>query len=95
MSTSPDQMQQMLAYYKAQFPGQIAAGMGNAPVGTNSGAGAANGMSKLLMALMQQNAMKKYQQQYGPKPVPQASQGQTLSAPTPTGPGGQIGVPDQ
>lgn len=83
---------QQLAYFKTMFPGMAAANMGNAPAGTNMGAGAANGMSKLLLALMQQNAMKKYNQR---PQVPQGSQGQTLSAPTPTGPGGQIGVPDQ
>ncbi len=97
----PNQMQQMLAYYKAQFPGQMAMGMGNAPAGTNTGAGDVNAMSKLAMALMQRNAMQKYQQKYPqqaapvipqtpvPTPVPQ---GQTLSSggmPAPGTPGAQ------
>lgn len=79
MSVSPEQMQQMLAYYKAQFPGQMAMGMGNAPAGTNKGAGDANAMSKLAMALMQRNAMQKYNQQY-----PQQQAAPIAQTPPPT-----------
>lgn len=89
----------MLAYYKTKFPGQLAMGMGNAPAGANKGAGDVNAMSKLAMALMQRNAMQKYNQQYPQQnalptpntqpPVP--AQGQTLSSPV--GPGGQMTVP--
>jgi hypothetical protein len=92
---------QMLAYYKAQFPGQLAMGMGNAPAGTNSGAGAANGLTKLMMALMQARAMQQYNKKYPQQPAtpaipntPTPTQDQTSSAPGGM-PGGMVGVPDQ
>lgn len=82
MSVSPDQMQQMLAMYKAQFPGQMAASMGNAPAGTTQGAGMSNGLSKLALAMIQQKRMQQLKQQLAPKTqAPTPSQGQTLSAP--------------
>ena len=96
MSMDPNQMQQMLAFYKAQFPGQLAMGMGNAPAGTNAGAGDVNAMSKLAMALMQRNNMKKYSQQYPQQLAvpPSPSQGQTLSFPgMSVAPGGGGGTP--
>ncbi len=88
----PNQTNQLLAYYKAQFPGQMAMSLGNAPTGTDKGAGTSNGIAKIAMALMQRNAMQKYNQQYPqqtapaipqtpvPTPVPQ---GQTLGGATP------------
>jgi hypothetical protein len=98
MSVSPDQMQQMLAMYKAQFPGQMAASMGNAPAGTTQGAGAANGLSKLALAMIQQKRMQQLKQQLAQPQaatapaVPPPGQGQTLSAP----PAGMpVGVPTQ
>ena len=74
---------QMLAYYKSQFPGQVAMGMGNAPGGTTQSAGAGNAVSKLVLALMQQKASQKYKQQY-PQQGAQNQQGQTLAAPPPS-----------
>lgn len=72
--------QQMLDYYRASFPGMMAAQMGNAPAGTNGQAGGANALSKIMLALMQQKAMQKYKQQYPNNPV--MTQGVTPSAPT-------------
>lgn len=85
--------QQLVDYYRAMFPGQMAMTMGNAPTGSNTGAGAGNAMTKLALAMMQANRMKKYQQQYPQQaaaPVPNTTpptQGQTLATPG--------GLPDQ
>jgi len=89
MSADPNQMAQMLAMYKSQFPTQAGLGMGNAPAGTTAGAGAANGLSKLMLALMQQKANQQYklkypQQQAAPVPnttPPVPSQGISPAAP--------------
>lgn len=91
--------QQMLDYYRAMFPGQIAMGMGNAPSGANAQAGQANAVTKLMLALMQQRAMQKYKQQYPQQPaVPSQSQPVTTNAPGGVSdgvPGGMVGVPGQ
>lgn len=94
---------QQLALYQAQFPGMMAANMGNAPAGTNQSAGTANALTKLVAALMQKRAMDQYRQKYGqqqqPTPVanaqpPVSPQGTTLSSPGGLG-AGVPGVPDQ
>lgn len=78
MSMSPQQMQQMLALYKQQFPNgqpltpeqqqmqglnQIGSGLAAGPgTGTNRTAGGINGASQLIVALMQAQKTKKIQQ---------------------------------
>lgn len=72
MSVSPQQMQQMLAMYKQQFPnGQAQSPVGfdpptaapSTPAGVNKTAGAAGGATHLIMALMQAQKQKNVQQQ--------------------------------
>jgi hypothetical protein len=100
MSADPQQMQQMLAMYKqlygpgAQAQQSLAQG---APPGTNRTAGGVNGAAQLIVALMRAQQQKKLMQQIqGQQPqTPTPSQGITPSAPTATGPGGDIGVPTQ
>jgi hypothetical protein len=79
MSLDPNQISQLLALYQKQFPGgmpqqqayqnaqapqQAALGMGNAPVGTNTTAGGANALAKLVLAMMSRKRMQDYNQQY-------------------------------
>jgi hypothetical protein len=77
--TSPEQMQQMLAMYKQQFPqspqqqqlqglNQVGAGLqGPLPAGANRTAGGINGASQLIVALMKAQKMKQIQQQLTPQ----------------------------
>jgi hypothetical protein len=105
MSMSPQQIQQMLAQYKSQFGGasplsgfdaaQQSLGAG-APAGTNRTAGAVNGVSQLMVALLRAQKQKQLQQQLQNQqqqatPVP--SQGASLSAPSDASAAG-MGVPD-
>jgi hypothetical protein len=79
MSADPNQIAQLIALYKQQFPGgmpqqqayqqaqapgQAALHMGNAPAGTNTAAGGTNALAKLMLALMQRKRMQDYNQQY-------------------------------
>jgi hypothetical protein len=79
MSADPNQIAQLIALYKQQFPGgapqqqayqqaqapgQAAMAMGNAPAGTNTTAGGTNALAKLMLALMQKKRMQGYQAQY-------------------------------
>lgn len=79
MSADPNQMAQMLAMYRQMFPGgmpqaqayqnaqapmQAAMGMGNAPQGTNVGAGGTNALAKLVLAMLARKRMQDYQKQY-------------------------------
>lgn len=91
MSMSPQQIQQLLAQYKQQFPNgqpmtpeqqqmqglnQVTAGLGaGAPAGTNRTAGGVNGAAQLIAALMKAQKMKQIQQQIQPQ------QGMTPPAP--------------
>jgi hypothetical protein len=104
MSMSPQQIQQMLAQYKSQFGGgsplsgfdaaQQSLGMGASP-GTNRTAGAVNGTSQLIVALLRAQKQKQLQQQLQNQqqqatPVP--SQGTSLSTPSDPSAAG-MGVP--
>lgn len=100
---SPQQIQQMLAQYKSQFGGasplsgfdaaQQSLGAG-APAGTNRTAGAVNGVSQLMVALLRAQKQKQLQQQLQNQQqsqTPAPSQGTTLASdPSPAG----MGVPD-
>lgn len=104
MATDPNQMAQLLAMFKqmfpngmpqaqayqqAQAPAQAAMGMGNAPPGTNTGAGASNAIAKLLLALMQRKRMQDYQQQYPQQGVtPQGGATAPQGGVPPVDPGG-------
>lgn len=105
MSTSPQQMQQMLAAYKQMFPsgqqnqlsGFDAAQQflaGGAPAGANRGAGAVNGASQLIVALLKAQKQKQLQQQMQAQApaTPAPAQGMSLSSPSDPSPGG-MGVP--
>jgi hypothetical protein len=76
--TSPEQMQQMLAMYRQQFPNgqpspqqqqlqglnQVGQGLqAPLPMGANRTAGGINGASQLIVALMKAQKMKQIQQQ--------------------------------
>jgi hypothetical protein len=79
MSASPQQMQQLLALYRQQFPNgqpqtpaqqqlqginQVGQGLAAGPgAGTNKTAGAVNGAAQLMVALMKAQKMKQVQQQ--------------------------------
>ena len=93
MSSSPEQMQQMLAMYRQMFPNgqpqtpqqqqlqglnQVSQGLqGPLPPGANRTAGGINGASQLIVALMKAQKQKQIQQQI----QPQQSQGITPPAP--------------
>lgn len=107
MSTSPQQIQQMLAAYKAMFPNgmpqqnqlagfdaaQQSLGAG-APPGTNRGAGAVNGAAQLMVALMKAQKQKQLQQQLQGQQggTTPPAQGMSLSTPSDPSPSG-MGVP--
>lgn len=82
MSMSPQQMQQLLAQYKQQFPGgmpspeqqqlqaisQVQQGLAAGPgAGTNRTAGGVNGAAQLIAALMHAQKQKQIQQQLDAK----------------------------
>jgi hypothetical protein len=91
MSMSPQQMQQMLAMYKQQFPqgqpatpqqqqlqglNQVSAGLGAGPgAGTNKTAGGVNGAAQLITALMKAQKMKQIQNQLNSSQAQGAPQG--------------------
>lgn len=93
MSADPQQMQQMLAMYKALYPGGVPnqqapqlqgfntlqqnLGKG-APMGTNRTAGGVNAASQLMIALLKAQKMKQLQQQVQQQPAsPTPAQGIT------------------
>lgn len=82
---------QAQAYSQAQSPMQTAAGLGNAPAGTNVGAGGTNAMAKLVLALLARKRMQEYNLQYPQQGLPQQPQGVTMTGGG-TGPGDQ-GMP--
>jgi hypothetical protein len=80
MSVNPQQMQQMLALYKQQFPGQggqqgpvgfDAPTPTTMPQGISRGAGNVQGASQLIMALMKAQKQKQIQQQLNQSQVMQ------------------------
>ena len=101
MSADPQQMQQLLQMYQMMYPQQSPQQQGlgmiqqqvgtGAPAGTNSRAGAANGLTQLALAMMR---AKQKPPQVKP-PIPTGTQGQTLTAPVDnsSAPAGMMGPP--
>jgi hypothetical protein len=104
MSVNPQQIQQMLAQYNQNFTpqqnqqlagfdaAQAQLGQG-APMGTNRQAGAVNGASQLLLALIKAKKMQQLQQQQKQQTQPAPT---TPATPVPSGtslsnPGGDDG----
>jgi lipopolysaccharide biosynthesis regulator YciM len=90
MSMNPQQMQQMLAQYRQQFPGgmpapqqqqlqgigQVQQGLQAGPgAGANKTAGGVNGAAQLMVALMKAQKQKQIQQQLNQAQVNQATPG--------------------
>lgn len=100
MSTSPQDMQQMLAMYKAFYGNPQLQGMNQvqqslgagAPAGTNRTAGGVNGAAQLIAALMKAQKQKQLQQQLQNQQQGMSPQGVSLSTPSDPSPSG-MGVP--